>query len=96
MSKEFDKSWDEWLELNLRRGCDKDEIFKILIDEGFDQAFVEKKMDYKPTIEIESIINPLKTNTSSNTGTCFKLKFSDFIKQDNTYKIDMSDPKYFK
>ena len=95
MSKEFDKSWDEWLELNLRRGCDKDGIFKILIDEGFDQAFVERKMGHKPTIEIESIINPLKTNTSSNTGTWFKLKF-DKIR--NAFKIiykkDASFTKY--
>ncbi len=90
MSKEFDKSWDDWLQLNLSRGCDKDGIFKILIDEGFEQALVEKKMGYIPTVHIDSIINPLKTNAPSNYSYWLKSKFE---KVRNAFRINGDSSK---
>ena len=63
MYKEFNKEWRDWINLNIARGCDKNGIYKILIDEGFDPTQIEKHMRYKPNVSIDSIINPLKNNT---------------------------------
>ena len=48
MNREFNKEWVDWISLNIERGCDKDGIFKILIDEGFDPIQIEEHMGYKP------------------------------------------------
>ena len=34
--KTIDTSWQQWIQLNIARGCDKDGIAKILFDNGFD------------------------------------------------------------
>ena len=64
MNREFNKEWVDWISLNIDRGCDKDGIFKILIDEGFDPIQIEEHMGYKPNVTIDSIANPLKNDVN--------------------------------
>ena len=66
MNKEFNKEWLDWIKLNIDRGCDKDGIFKILVDEGFDPIDIEKQMNYRPGVQVDRIQNPLINNESTN------------------------------
>lgn len=58
MGKSFTKDWKDWINLNVKRGCDKDDLFKILIDKGFDPVDIQKQMNYTPIGDIGSIFNP--------------------------------------
>ena len=51
----INKEWIDWINLNISRGCDKEGIYKILIDEGFDPSDIEKQMGYQPKVDIEDI-----------------------------------------
>ena len=79
MNKEFNKEWVDWINLNISRGCDKDGIYKILIDEGFDPSDIEKQMGYQPKIDIDNIPNPLKDEASAS-STAHKTSFFYWIK----------------
>ncbi|GAB3032001.1 2OG-Fe(II) oxygenase [Bowmanella dokdonensis] len=60
MSKtHFNPSWKNWLRTNLAAGHNKDGLFKILIDEGFDYQAVKGEMGYEPSIPLVLIANPL-------------------------------------
>ena len=59
MYKQFNKEWRDWINLNIARGCDKNGIYKILIDEGFNATDIEKQMKY-------TIINENKGKTITN------------------------------
>jgi len=60
LDKQITQDWKDWIELNISRGCDKDGIYKILLDEGFSLIDIEKEMDHVPIAEVSSIVNPLK------------------------------------
>ena len=64
MDKQITQDWKDWIELNISRGCDKDGIYKILLDEGFSPIDIEKEMGYVPTVDIATIINPLEDRTT--------------------------------
>ena len=61
MDKQITQDWKDWIELNISRGCDKDGIYKILLDEGFGPIDIEKEMGYVPNVDVTNIVNPLKT-----------------------------------
>ena len=61
MNKQITQDWKDWIELNISRGCDKDGIYKILLDEGFIPIDIEKEMGYVPNVDVATIVNPLKT-----------------------------------
>lgn len=65
MSQQFNKEWIDWINLNIARGCDKNGIYKILIDEGFDPTEIEKNMSYSPDININTMVNPLANNSQA-------------------------------
>ena len=65
MDKQITQDWKDWIELNISRGCDKDGIYKILLDEGFNPIDIEKEMGYVPNVDVASIVNPLKTEQST-------------------------------
>ena len=66
MSKNITSDWIEWVNVNIERGCDKDGIFKILLDEGFELKSIIDSMGYIPIANPALIINPLKGKHSSN------------------------------
>jgi prolyl 4-hydroxylase len=43
----FDREWKSWIDHNVRRGCSKDELFRILVDEGFDQQAAKEALDQR-------------------------------------------------
>ena len=55
MNKELNKEWVDWINLNISRGCEKEGIYEILIDEGFDVTDVERQMGYQPKVDIDNI-----------------------------------------
>jgi prolyl 4-hydroxylase len=61
LDKQITQDWKDWIELNISRGCDKDGIYKILLDEGFIPIDIEKEMGYVPNVDVATIVNPLKT-----------------------------------
>lgn len=65
MDKKITQDWKDWIELNISRGCDKDGIYKILLDEGFDPIDIEKEMSYVPDVDVATITNPLKAHKDS-------------------------------
>lgn len=60
MKAQFDESWKGWIQTNIDRGCCKDGIFKILLDEGFSYDAIVQQMAYKPSSDIRALVNPLK------------------------------------
>lgn len=60
MKAQFDESWKGWIQTNIDRGCCKDGIFKILLDEGFDYEAIVRQMGHEPTSDVQSLTNPLK------------------------------------
>ena len=60
------QEWLDWIQLNVERGCDRNGIFRILIDEGFDYQAIASHMDYQPTMALADITNPLKVGTNSD------------------------------
>ena len=55
MNKELNKEWIDWINLNISRGSEKEGIYEILIDEGFDPSDVERQMGYQPKVDIDNI-----------------------------------------
>lgn len=66
MNMQFDHSWKQWIDSNIASGCDKNGIFKILLDEGFDYQAIKQEMQYEPDIPPFMIPNPLKGNGGSS------------------------------
>jgi prolyl 4-hydroxylase len=59
MDKTITPDWVGWIKLNIQRGCDKDGIFKILLDEGFSRDQIVVEMNYEPIVDPAHITNPL-------------------------------------
>ena len=65
MDKQITQDWKDWIELNIKRGCNKDGIYKILLDEGFSPVDIEKEMGHVPDVDVAIIVNPLNTEQST-------------------------------
>ncbi|MCX2976976.1 2OG-Fe(II) oxygenase [Candidatus Marimicrobium litorale] len=62
MERAFTHDWLQWIELNLQRGCDKDGIFRVLLDEGFSHQQIVTQMRYEPSADPGTIENPLSVS----------------------------------
>ncbi|GAC20168.1 prolyl hydroxylase family protein [Paraglaciecola arctica] len=60
MKTVFDESWQQWIRTNVDAGQDKDGIFKILLDEGYDYQAIKQQMNYEPSIPVVLLQNPFK------------------------------------
>ena len=60
MKKTFTQDWKDWIATNVNSGQNKDGIFKILLDEGYDSAAIAKEMNYYPFIPFDQLVNPLQ------------------------------------
>jgi len=47
MKKEISKDWHDWIKVNTERGCDLEEIYGILLKEGFDPEDIRDSMRYQ-------------------------------------------------
>ena len=45
--KQITQEWKEWIQLNIKRGCDLDEIYTILFNEGFNELDIENTMGHR-------------------------------------------------
>jgi LPS sulfotransferase NodH len=59
MVRELDDGWADWIRLNVGRGCDKDGIFRVLLDEGFSHDQIVAEMNYEPAVDLALVTNPL-------------------------------------
>ena len=65
MTRPLTSEWEEWIRLNVARGCDKDGIFRILLDEGFDYEQIAGHLGYRPSVDIATVTNPLKSQQAA-------------------------------
>lgn len=67
----FDLEWKKWLRKNLKAGKDKNGIFKVLLDSGFEYNAIKRQMKFEPTLPVDKLVNPLRaaTGISSRTDT---------------------------
>lgn len=77
MKHQFDDSWKDWIRLNIKRGCDKDGMVKILLDNDFHPLIIIKEMNYRPiSAELQNIIkhkNSTQLFGSAYTEQCAQL-----------------------
>jgi prolyl 4-hydroxylase len=60
MKVHFDQDWQDWIRTNVDAGQNKDGIFKILLDEGYDYQAIKQQMNYEPSVPAVLLVNPLK------------------------------------
>jgi prolyl 4-hydroxylase len=56
----FDERWKAWLQHNVARGCSRDDLFRILLDEGFDFGAVQSELGHTPSIDLSLVRNRLR------------------------------------
>jgi len=44
----LDEQWKEWITTNVARGCDRDELTRILLEHGFNPLAIVNEMQYMP------------------------------------------------
>lgn len=67
LKRKLDKQWKEWLRTNLAAGCDKNGLFKILLDNGFDYKTIRKQMKFEPQVPVTMLRNPLTERSRRTT-----------------------------
>ncbi len=50
----FNDQWKIWIWTNIGRGCDKDEIFRILMAKGFSYEDISIELGYTPTTDLSN------------------------------------------
>ena len=97
--KVFDDSWKIWIWSNIARGCDKDDIFKTLHENGFDYELIRDELNYAPTVEQENIDSLLATKRPDEApyyiANCRKVEsdkvemyiLEDFLTQDECQRL---------
>ena len=66
MKKIITKDWNDWIKLNQDRGCDLDEMYGILLKEGFDPLDIKNSLGHELDIDLREkennqILNPKTT-----------------------------------
>ena len=49
MNKKISKDWQDWIKVNIERGCDLEEIREILHKEGFNSKEIKQYTDLSHT-----------------------------------------------
>ena len=60
MKTVFDEAWKNWIRTNVGNGQDKDGIFKILLDEGYEYRAICHEMNYEPSVALDELVNPFE------------------------------------
>jgi len=85
MKYTFDSSWKEWIHHNIRQGCDKEGMVKILLKNDFYPELILNEMKYQPS-SIE-VLNAIREKTDTQ---LFKPSFLD---QGSFHYDFLSEPK---
>lgn len=59
MKQAIDQGWDSWIEENLARQCDRDGIFRVLLDNDFNYHTIAARLGYHPDVNPYLVPNPL-------------------------------------
>jgi prolyl 4-hydroxylase len=51
----MDEQWKAWVQENVQRGCSKEELFSILLNNGFDQDAALRELGFRPGVELSVI-----------------------------------------
>ena len=102
MKTEFTADWKDWIKTNIDSGSNKDEIFKILSDEGYAHDAIISEMNYRPSRPLAEIVNPHKKENSSdavlstfeNNHGASIAKEKIFVPNANTLDTDKIDLRY--
>ena len=54
----FDDQWKIWIWTNVGRGCNKDDIFKILLEKGFEYDDICREPGYVPSADVSLMADP--------------------------------------
>ncbi len=84
----FTQDWISWIDHNVSIGCDKNGIFKILLDEGFTYQQIQEQMNFEPTARIDELINPLRATQKQDQHTLAKQPKSKALSLQNARKLD--------
>lgn len=68
MKTTFTQDWKDWITTNVNNGQNKDGIFKILLDEGYEIGAIAKEMDYFPSVPADQLINPFHSEVKKQTA----------------------------
>jgi len=66
MKTVFTQDWKDWIHTNVNAGRDRDGIFKILLDEGYDFTSIVEQMGYRPSRPPWELVNPLKAQAAQD------------------------------
>ena len=58
MKTTFTQDWKDWITTNVNSGQNKDGLFKILLDEGYDMIAIAQEMKYVPSVPVDQLVNP--------------------------------------
>ena len=64
----LNRDWKNWVRINIKAGCDKNSMFKIMADEGFSHDMIKDALNFEPAIPLDQIINPLKESATAQRG----------------------------
>ncbi|BCD90474.1 hypothetical protein fh0823_06130 [Francisella halioticida] len=58
MITKLDASWQTWIKSNIDRGCNKEELFKIMLDNQFDSNTIQTSLGLKELSQyLKKLIN---------------------------------------
>lgn len=66
MKKLIDDQQDKWIKDNEAAGSNKDEVFKILLDENYDYDDIKEHMNYEPSVPLSELVNPFVKKENIN------------------------------
>jgi len=92
----FDPEWQNWVKTNIAAGCDKNAIFKILLDEGFTYNQIKEELNFEPAVPLTQLINPLKEPIPAQQDTTdTTIKKPDPLFIPNAQKLEKQGIEFF-
>ena len=59
--KILDQPWKDWVRLNIQRGCSRQELYEILLREGFDRDVAALEAETAAKIETPAPTSTVET-----------------------------------
>ena len=64
MNKKISKDWQDWIKVNIERGCDLEEIREILHKEGFNSKEIKQYTDLSHTNK--KLVQTIRANSANS------------------------------